>query len=59
YKGKDVEVEANVGPRGIKVTNDSGKPGKRLAIRAAFDALPITEDSGLSFASQNKGVMNA
>jgi hypothetical protein len=24
YKGKDVEVETNVGPRGIKVTIDSG-----------------------------------
>ncbi|UNU78701.1 M20 family metallopeptidase [Staphylococcus aureus] len=59
YKGKDVEVETNVGPRGIKVTIDSGKPGKTLAIRADFDALPITEDTGLSFASQNKGVMHA
>lgn len=48
YKGKDVEVETNVGPRGIKVTIDSGKPGKTLAIRADFDALPITEDTGLS-----------
>lgn len=28
-----------------------------MAIRADFDALPITEDTGLSFASQNKGVM--
>lgn len=59
YKGKDVEVETNIGPRGIKVTIDSGKPGKTLAIRADFDALPITEDTGLSFASQNKGVMHA
>ncbi|UBH22059.1 amidohydrolase [Macrococcus armenti] len=59
YKGKDVKVETNTGERGIKVTIDSGKPGKTLAIRADFDALPITEDTGLPFASVNKGVMHA
>ncbi|QQT10359.1 M20 family metallopeptidase [Staphylococcus pasteuri] len=59
YKGKDVQVETNFGGRGIKVTIDSGKPGKTLAIRADFDALPITEDTGLPFASQNEGVMHA
>lgn len=59
YKGKDVKVETNIGERGIKVTIDSGKPGKTLAIRADFDALPITEDTGLPFASMNKGVMHA
>ncbi|TDM39362.1 amidohydrolase [Macrococcoides goetzii] len=59
YKGKDVKVETNIGERGIKVTIDSGKPGKTLAIRADFDALPITEDTGLPFASVNTGVMHA
>lgn len=59
YKGKDVQVETNFGGRGIKVTIDSGKPGKTLAIRADFDALPITENTGLPFASQNEGVMHA
>jgi metal-dependent amidase/aminoacylase/carboxypeptidase family protein len=33
----------NVGPNGAKVTIDSGKPGKTIAIRADFDALPIQE----------------
>lgn len=32
---------------------------KRLAIRADMDALPIMEDTGLPFASKNKGVMHA
>ncbi|MFC6292575.1 amidohydrolase [Macrococcus epidermidis] len=59
YKGKDVKVETNIGERGIKVTIDSGKTGKTLAIRADFDALPITEDTGLPFASVNKCVMHA
>ncbi|EUY56621.1 hypothetical protein O508_02518 [Staphylococcus aureus M0413] len=41
YKGKDVEVETNVGPRGIKVTIDSGKPGKTLAIRETLTHYPL------------------
>ncbi|MGO2107735.1 MAG: amidohydrolase [Staphylococcus equorum] len=59
YKDKDCEVETNVGPNGLKVTIDSGKPGKTIAIRADFDALPIQEDTGLEFASKNEGVMHA
>ena len=59
YEGKDAEVETGVGGTGIKVTIDSGNPGKTVAIRADFDALPITEETGLDYASQNKGVMHA
>lgn len=33
--------------------------GKCLAIRADMDALPLHEQTGLSFASKNKGVMHA
>jgi amidohydrolase len=35
------------------------RPGPTIAIRADFDALPITEATGLPFASQNPGVMHA
>ncbi|MGK9069866.1 M20 family metallopeptidase [Staphylococcus warneri] len=59
YKDKDCKVETNVGQNGVKVTIDSGKPGKTLAIRAEFDALPIKEETGLPFASENEGVMHA
>ncbi|OGF50261.1 MAG: hypothetical protein A2044_02810 [Candidatus Firestonebacteria bacterium GWA2_43_8] len=37
----------------------SGKPGKTIAIRADIDALPVTEETGLPFASKNKGIMHA
>ncbi len=37
---------------------DNG-PGKRIALRADFDALPIQEETNLPFASQNPGVMHA
>ncbi|WP_425803880.1 amidohydrolase [Desulfitobacterium sp. Sab5] len=34
-------------------------PGPTLALRADIDALPIQEDSGIDYASQNEGVMHA
>ena len=43
----------------MKVTIDSGNPGKQLRLEQTFDALPIQEDTGLSFASKNDGVMHA
>ena len=36
-----------------------GKPGDKVALRADMDALPVTEDTGCSFVSENKGVMHA
>jgi amidohydrolase len=60
YKEKDVEVQSNVGNGyGIIVTIKGGKPGKTIALRADFDALPILEETGLSFTSKNEGVMHA
>lgn len=59
YEGKDATVQTGVGGNGIKVTIDSGKPGRTVAIRADFDAIPIQEETGLPFASVNAGVMHA
>ena len=59
YKNMDVVVRKNVGGYGVVVTIDSGKPGINIACRADFDALPITEETGLPFASENLGVMHA
>src|SRR5690606_6282398 len=60
YKGKDVDIQTNVGNGyGIVVTIRGGKPGKTIALRADFDALPITEETDLPFKSQNEGVMHA
>lgn len=59
YQEKDVEVTTDVGERGIKVVIDSGQPGKTIAMRADFDALPIQEETGLPFASEAPGVMHA
>ena len=35
------------------------KPGRTVLLRADIDALPITEESGVPFASENPGVMHA
>ena len=36
-----------------------GRPGKAIGFRADMDALPITEGTGLPYASQKPGVMHA
>lgn len=60
YKGKDCKVETNVGEgNGIVVTIEGAKPGKTIALRADFDALPITEETEVDYASKNPGKMHA
>ncbi|WP_404456768.1 M20 family metallopeptidase [Virgibacillus necropolis] len=60
YKGKDVEVQTDVGNGyGIIVTIKGGKPGKTIGLRADFDALPIVEETDVPFRSKNTGVMHA
>ena len=55
YKGKDVEIETNVGNGyGIIVTIKGDKPGKTIGLRADFDALPITEETDVPFKSKMK-----
>ena len=36
-----------------------GKPGNTLCLRSDIDALPVKEETGLPFASENEGVMHA
>lgn len=43
----------------IIATLKGGKPGKTIALRADFDALPIIEQSDVEFISKNHGVMHA
>lgn len=60
YEGKDVTVHRNVGNGyGIVVDIQGSEPGRTIALRADFDALPIMEETGLPFASKNPGVMHA
>ncbi|MCF6515611.1 amidohydrolase [Lactobacillus sp. S2-2] len=44
---------------GLIVDIDSGNPGKCIALRADFDALPVQEINDLPFKSKKDGVMHA
>ncbi len=54
-----IETQRNIGKTGVVGILEGGKPGKVIAIRADMDALPMEEETNLSFASINKGVMHA
>ncbi|AWN23748.1 amidohydrolase [Deinococcus irradiatisoli] len=43
----------------LAVLKGQAGPGRTVLLRADMDALPIQEDTGLEFASQNPGVMHA
>ena len=53
------EIKTGVANNGVVALIRGGKPGPAVALRADMDALPIEEDTGLPFASKNKGVMHA
>ena len=44
---------------GLVATIHGGRKGKTVALRTDIDALPVTEETGLPFASENHGVMHA
>src|SRR6059058_3004417 len=54
-----IGFEAGIGGHGIVATLSRGHAQGRVGLRADMDALPITEDTGLAYASQNPGVMHA
>jgi len=58
-KALGMEVRTNVGGYGVVGELRGGRPGKRIALRADMDALPIEEQTGLPFASKVPGVMHA
>jgi amidohydrolase len=62
-----LEVKTGVAKTGVVAILKGGKPGPVIALRADMDALPVTENAGLAFASkqvsdyngQQVGVMHA
>jgi amidohydrolase len=62
-----LEPKTGIGHTGVVAILKGGKPGPRIALRADMDALPVTEQTGLPFASTVKseyrgqpvGVMHA
>lgn len=55
-----IDVTENVGKMGVIGVIRGNQAGQRsIGFRADMDALPIFEETGLPYASQNKGVMHA
>ena len=54
-----LEVTKGVGKTGVVGLLEGSKPGPTILIRFDMDALPIIEDTGAEYASQNAGVMHA
>ena len=54
-----IEVTKGVGKTGVVGLLEGAKPGPTLLLRFDMDALPIIEETGAEYASQNQGVMHA
>lgn len=54
-----IEVTKGVGKTGVVGLLEGTKPGPTLLLRFDMDALPILEETGAEYASQNPGVMHA
>nr|WP_317853530.1 amidohydrolase [Neobacillus sp. Marseille-Q6967] len=54
-----LEVRTGVGGNGVVGYLKGGKPGKTIALRADFDALPIEDEKDVPYKSKVPGVMHA
>ena len=52
-------VRTGLGKTGVTGFLRGGKPGKTVLLRADIDALPIVEQTGAAYSSQNPGAMHA
>ena len=58
-KNLGLEVKTKVGGFGVVGYLKGGKPGKTIALRADFDALPINDEKDVPYKSKIPGVMHA
>ncbi len=57
---KDLGLEVEkITQTGVVAVLRGNEEGKTVMLRADMDALPVTEDTGLPFASENEGIMHA
>ena len=59
YEKLQIEVKGNVGGNGVIAKVYGKKPGKTVALRADFDALPIQDEKDVPYKSLVPGVMHA
>src|SRR3954451_4085576 len=53
------DVRTGIAITGVKAVLRGGRPGRTLLLRSDMDSLPIEEETGLAFRSQNPGMMHA
>ena len=58
-KGLGLDVETGIADYGIVALMKTDKPGPTVLFRADMDALPLSEATGLPYASTHEGVMHA
>ncbi|MED4228451.1 M20 family metallopeptidase [Neobacillus cucumis] len=59
YEELNIEVKGQVGGNGVVAKVYGKKPGKTVALRADFDALPIQDEKDVPYKSLVPGVMHA
>jgi amidohydrolase len=59
YRRLGIDIRENVGGNGVVATIKGGLPGKTVALRADFDALPIQDEKDVEYRSTVPGVMHA
>jgi amidohydrolase len=59
YEQLGIEVKGNIGGNGVVAKIHGKKPGKTVALRADFDALPIHDEKDVPYKSLVPGVMHA
>ncbi|WP_112180095.1 MULTISPECIES: M20 family metallopeptidase [Paraliobacillus] len=59
YESLGIPYQAKVGGNGVVARLVGGKPGKTIALRADFDALPIQDEKEVPYKSNVPGVMHA
>jgi amidohydrolase len=58
-KSWDIPFRRGIGGTGISVSIEKDPSLKTIALRADIDALPVNEQSGLSYSSEHEGYMHA
>ncbi|WP_409304559.1 amidohydrolase [Peribacillus sp. SCS-155] len=59
YQKLGIEFRSSVGGNGVVARVAGKKPGKTVALRADFDALPIQDEKDVPYKSKMDGVMHA
>lgn len=54
-----LEVSTGIAETGVMALIEGGQPGRVVMLRFDMDALPIEEQTGVAYASQNPGIMHA